>query len=117
MKGGDKLKLRVIVAVMLVMLALTLQSALLLPVVKAANPILPDVDTDITVAKAYAMIYSNSYPSLVVMDVRTAANYVAGHILGAINVPITPIGGGFLISLLFMRGSVAPKDRVLRTMR
>jgi len=54
--------------------------------------------TDITVAQAYDMIYSGSYPNLVIMDVRGATsppesypeNYNNGHIRGAINVPVLP---------------------------
>jgi len=86
------MKSRMIVAlIMVVMMVATLQSLLLLPAVKAvvAYPV-PDTDTDITVAQAYAMIYSNSMPNLVIMDVRTAAQYAGGFVPGAINVPITP---------------------------
>ena len=78
------MKSRVIVAVMLLMLVVTLQSALLLPSVNA------EPHTEIDVATAYAMIYSTDYPNLVVMDVRIAADYNAEHILGAINVPVIP---------------------------
>jgi rhodanese-related sulfurtransferase len=42
----------------------------------------------ITVAQANAMIYSNSYPNLVVIDLRNGTNYPSGHVVGAINVPV-----------------------------
>jgi rhodanese-related sulfurtransferase len=62
------------------------------------NPlgILPSIKvphTEITIAQAYDMIYSTSYPNLVVMDIRAATeaqNFDTGHILGAINVPVIP---------------------------
>jgi rhodanese-related sulfurtransferase len=44
--------------------------------------------TDITAAQAYAMIYCNSYPNLVILDVRNPADFAAGQIPGAINVPV-----------------------------
>lgn len=71
---------RKLVSILMVLLGL----ALILPIVQAAP------HTDITVAQAYAMIYSNSYPNLVIMDVRIASDYNAGHIPGAINVPVIP---------------------------
>jgi rhodanese-related sulfurtransferase len=85
------MKSRVIVTLMLLMLVVTLQSVFLLPAVNAAT------HTDITVAKAYDMIYSTDYPNLLVMDVRAATsppegtpNFNDEHILGAINVPVLP---------------------------
>ena len=77
-------------------LTVLLSSTFLLPMVKA-NP-----HTDITVAQAYDIIYSNNYPNLIVIDVRGATsppepfpeNFNNGHILGAINAPVISLGGG-----------------------
>jgi rhodanese-related sulfurtransferase len=81
-EGGEnmKRKLMAIMTLLSVMLSLTL----LLPTALAAT------HTNITPAQAYAMIYSNAYPNLLVIDVRTVTDYNNGHIIGAINVPIIP---------------------------
>jgi rhodanese-related sulfurtransferase len=70
--------------IIVVLLAVTFQLALFIPIVRAAP------HTDITVTQAYGMIYSNSNPNLLVIDVRVAADYDNGHILGAINIPVIP---------------------------
>lgn len=77
------MKSRVIVAVMLLMLVISLQSALLLPAVNASPHI------EINAAKAYSMIYSNTYPNLVIIDVRAPGDYNAGHVPGAINLMVS----------------------------
>jgi rhodanese-related sulfurtransferase len=46
--------------------------------------------SDISVYEAYRMIYSGTYPNLLVMDVRTQSDFNASHIPGAINVPVIP---------------------------
>ena len=83
---------RKVLSILMVLLGVTFQLALILPVVQAAP------HTDITRAQAYAMIYSTDYPNLVVIDVRGATsppepylqNFNNGHILGAINAPVLP---------------------------
>jgi rhodanese-related sulfurtransferase len=77
-----KAKTVAVIAILIVLLS----STFLLPMVKA-NP-----HTDINVATAYAMIYSTDFPNLVVMDVRVVADFNTEHILGAINVPVIPLG-------------------------
>jgi parallel beta-helix repeat protein len=47
--------------------------------------------TNIDAATAYTMITSGSYPSLVVLDVRTKSEYDGGHIYGAVWIPVTEL--------------------------
>ena len=73
---------RKLFALLIVLFALTAQLTLVLPVQAAPH-------TEINAAQAYAMIYSNSYPNLVIMDVRSPADYNAGHVPGAINLMVS----------------------------
>ena len=45
----------------------------------------------ISVSDASAMI--QSYPNLVILDVRTAQEYAQGHVKGAINIPLSDLPG------------------------
>jgi rhodanese-related sulfurtransferase len=49
---------------------------------------------DISVEKASRLILSEGHPDLVVLDLRPAFMYAAGHIPGAINVPVIELTGG-----------------------
>jgi rhodanese-related sulfurtransferase len=48
---------------------------------------------DISVEKASRLILSEDHPDLVVLDLRPAFMYAAGHIPGAINIPVIELTG------------------------
>ena len=52
--------------------------------------------TDISAQEAYRMIYSNSYPNLLIIDVRQPSDYNLGRLPNAINIPTAMNGSTFL---------------------
>jgi len=50
-----------------------------------------EVKKEISVDKAYSMIFSENHHDLVIIDLRPTEMYEAGHISGAINVPFVQL--------------------------
>jgi len=70
----------------LILLSLLLIPTLLQPQMGHASPY-----ASINVATVFSMITSGSYPNLTILDVRTQSEYDAGHIYGAVWIPVTEL--------------------------
>ncbi len=99
MKTKDKIVMHRIVAIIIfiVMIAITLLNAGCAKAVSNAasagtqvisQSIMPTAIKNVDVEEAYKIIQNNN-PNLVVLDVRTSAEYNSGHIANAINIDVS----------------------------